>query len=438
MCLILSIFTKRKSNMLKDIDSQFYKFLLLLLLLLPLQIVSFELTFAVLSLLTVFFLNRRRQKISGDFITSILFLLIIFGIGLISTFFYHYQLWDIGKDIAYFLKPVLILFLGYTIIYAIKNQVFFFKAFVYMGIAFAFNHFFKLITFPDLFNTSINTIRTQTGLSNHVELLAMVFLLLSFKYPKIQIFDQKKITYLVLAILTVSFILYFSRTMWVAIFLLLFGAMGYAKISLKAIKYIGLAALLIGSFYIYLYSIEIPRDEPGVSAFLYKMKIAPEEIFTPKIDLNNHVALWDHWRAYEAKMAFDQTHGYQHLVGRGLGSLVDLHFVAPLNDEGMRYISHLHNGYAMIYYKTGILGLVFYLLFLLNLYLFAFYKKHANPDIPITNLIAGIGIYFFFSSLIITGVYNLSDIYLLALGGLYTQYDRHKNAIIEYRLTNQE
>ncbi len=111
----------------------------------------------------------------------------------------------------------------------------------------------------------------------------MVFLLLSFKYPKIQIFDQKKITYLVLAILTVSFILYFSRTMWVAIFLLLFGAMGYAKISLKAIKYIGLAALLIGSFYIYLYSIEIPRDEPGVSAFLYKMKIAPEEIFTPEI-----------------------------------------------------------------------------------------------------------------------------------------------------------
>jgi len=212
--------------------------------------------------------------------------------------------------------------------------------------------------------------------------------------------------------------------MWVAIILLLIGSFGYSRISLKAIKYISLALILIFSLYVYLYSIDIERDQKGFSAFLYKVKIAPEEIFHTNIDINNHVDLWDHWRAYEANMAFAQMKGFQHIYGRGLGSLVDLHFVAPLNDKGMQFISHLHNGYAMVYYKTGVFGLFIYLLFLINIYLFAFKKRFAKFELPITNLIASIGIYLAFSSLIITGVYNLNDVYLFALGGLLSQYDK--------------
>lgn len=412
--------------MFKKIEDPIYKLLFLVLLLLPIQVISFEFVFTILILLTVYFLNRRNQKISGDFITASLPLLIILLIGTITTFFYAYNLMDTGKDIAYFMKPVLLLFIGYSIFHSIKGQMFFFKVFVYLGIGFALIHLFKLITYPNLFDTSINTLRNETGLSNPVELLAIVFLLLGLKYPKIQIFSKKKITYYVLILLLLSFFLYFSRTMWVAIFLLLLTAFGYAKISFKALKYLGLFFLLISSFYIYLYSIEIERNEPGISAFLYKMKIAPEEIFLPKIDLNDHASLWDHWRAYEAKMAFDQMSDLEHIFGRGFGSLVDLHFVAPLNEEGMQYISHLHNGYAMIYYKTGIIGLLLYLLFILNLYLFTFYKKNQNSEIPITNLIAAIGIYLLFSSLIISGVYNLKEIYALTLGGLLAQYDKLK------------
>jgi len=179
-----------------------------------------------------------------------------------------------------------------------------------------------------------------------------------------RVFKSSKKTYWVLVLFLISFFLYFSRTMWVAIFLLLIVSFGYAKISLKALKYLGLGALLIGAFYAYLYSTEIAREGEGMQAFLYKMKIAPEEIFTPKIDINDKAALWDHWRAYEAQMAFEQMHGMQHVFGKGFGALVDLHFVAPLNDEGMQYIAHLHNGYALVYYKTGLLGLFTYSLFL--------------------------------------------------------------------------
>lgn len=412
-------------KMVNRISTNTYKYLFAIPLLIPLKLVSFEFTLSFLILLSLFLLNKSRLKISTDFITAILPLFFLLFIGSILSFFYSYKYWDIGKDIAYFLKPILLLFIGYALIHSIKDKLFLFKAFIYLAIAFAFLHLYKLITFPDLFNTSLNTIRNQTGLSNHVELFALVFLFLGFKYPKIQVFSRNKITYSVLTLLILSFILYFSRTMWVAIFLLLLAAFGYAKISIKAIKYIGLFILLIGSFYIYLFSIEIDRDEAGISAFLYKMKIAPEEIFLPKVDLNDHAALWDHWRAYEAKMAFDQMDKIDHIFGRGFGSLVDLHFIAPLNDEGMRYISYLHNGYVMIYYKTGVIGLLFYLLFLLNLYLFTFYKKNINTAIPINNFITAISLYFVFSSLIITGIYNLEDVYIYALGGLLALYDKH-------------
>lgn len=399
------------------------KFLFILLLLLPLRLVQFEIVSGLFILLTVIYINNRKQKISGNFITTILPLLVIFILGIGATFFYNHNFKDIARDIAYFLKPALLIFLGYALVHRIKNPNFIFQVFVYLGLGFAIWHIYSIITFPELFSTSINLIRNSTGLSNHVELLALVFLILSFKYSEIQIFKKKRTAYYVLGVLAVSFILYFSRTMWVAIFILLLASFGYAKISLKALKYIGLFILLISSFYIYLYSIEINRGEPGISAFLYKMKIAPEEIFLPKVDLNDHASLWDHWRAYEAKMALDQVSGFQHLIGRGLGSQVDLLFIAPLDEKGMRYISHLHNGYIFIYYKTGIIGLLFYLTFILHLYLHTFSKNKIFQTLPIHHFISAIGIYLFFSTLIISGVYNTSSIYTLLLGALIAQTD---------------
>jgi len=333
------------------------------------------------------------------------------------------MIWDIGKDIAYFIKPILMLFIGYALIHRIKDRKFIFKVINSAGIAFAAYHIIRFLSFQELFHSSINTIRNTVGLSNHIELLALVFLLLGIKYPSIAVIKKGRIRNLILLLLITSFIFYFSRTMWVAILLILLASFGYAKISLKALKYIGLLVVLVGSFYIYLFSIEIERDKPGISSFLYKMKIAPEEIFSPKIDLNNHEALWDHWRAYEAKMAFDQTESLQNIWGKGFGSLVDLKFIAPLSDEGMRYISHLHNGYAMLYYKTGVLGLIFYILFVLNFYLYTFKRKVNTSEFPIRNLIAAIGIYLIFSTLTITGAYNISEIYVLVLGGLLAKID---------------
>lgn len=405
-----------------------YKALFVILLISAIKSPSFEFLIVLAFLSAVFFLNQRKQKISTDFFNALFPLIILFGLGLFISFFHSYPIVDIFRDISYFIKPILLFFVGYALMHSIKDSGFIFKIFVYLGIFYSVWHIFDILTYPKLFETSINTLRNNTGLSNDIELIAMIFLFLSLKFSGIQIFKRKQTSYWVLSLLTVSFILYFSRTMWLAIFLLLLTTFGYAKLSSKALKYIGIVLIIFISFYVYLYSVEIKRTDEGISAFLYKMKIAPAEIFLSKVNFKNHANLWDHWRAYEAKTAFDQMKGFQHITGRGFGSLVDLQFKAPLNEKGMRYISHLHNGYAMIYYKTGIIGLIVYLLFVLNLYLFTFYKQNTNQKFPINNLIASVGVYLFFSTLIISGAYNLEEIYLFTLGGFFAFYDKNKKS----------
>jgi hypothetical protein len=125
--------------------------------------------------------------------------------------------------------------------------------------------------------------------------------------------------------------------MVVAFIIMLLSIYGYTKLTAKGFKYGILLFSLTGLFYFYLFSVDIKRDQPGLESFLYKLKIAPSEIFSPakKIDTKNHENLWDHWRAYEANMAYNQMKlkPISFLNGYGFGSLVDLKFIAPLNEK---------------------------------------------------------------------------------------------------------
>jgi O-antigen ligase len=106
-----------------------------------------------------------------------------------------------------------------------------------------------------------------------------------------------------------------------------------------------------------------------------------------------------------------------YVIGTGYGSLVNLKFFAPLTenykDKGIKYISELHNGYVYIYYKTGILSLFLYLLFLINLYIKIYYNKNFE-----TYFISAIGVAFLFTTLTITGMYNSRDVIVFLLGAL--------------------
>lgn len=90
----------------------------------------------------------------------------------------------------------------------------------------------------------------------------------------------------------------------------------------------------------------------------------------------------------------------------------------------MKYISRLHNGYVFIFYKTGIFGLLLYLIFLLSLYLKIYINSKNQDVILFAKIISSIGVFYFISTLIITGLYVSKDILVFILGGALFFYNQ--------------
>ncbi len=398
-----------------------HKILFVLLLLSPFFFKSVESFFLITLISLVLTLKTCSLKFSKSFLNILLPLLIIFFIALFSSVFRSFKIIDFIKDFFYIFKPVALLILGYLLIKHIEDRKFLFTSTIYAGTILALFHIgVILFNFNAIAATGdVNNMRSTYGRDNFLELIALLFLIINYSSKELVIEYKKAIFF----VLTLSFVLYFSRTMFIIILLLGLSFFGYTRLTKKGIKYFGTFIILILSLYAYLFSIEIDRDQEGaLGKFMYKLKIAPAEIFLTEIDVNNHAELWDHWRGYEALKAKESLNNdgvLSWVFGRGFGSTVDLGFKAPLDGEGhgMRFISLLHNAYMFILYKSGIIGFLMFLLFLLILY--------HRPIVPnefdlnqINNIILGFSFFYLFSTLVISGIYNPRDNLILILGGV--------------------
>lgn len=361
-----------------------------------------------------------KTTISLRFFKSILPLLLIFLVGFIGYLLDFYPLSATIKDITYFLKPIIVLVLSYVLIKKQNDMFLFLRAIVFIAAFTAFLHLFGIFVLGDFTDNSIHELRGDFGLDNFIEIFALYILLFSKRFLGKPIVEDRRWYYVLVVVFLLSIYLYFSRTMLVAFFLVGFSMLGYTKITTGTLKFIGFAFLLIGLLYAYLFSVKIDRNAKGVEAFLYKIKIAPEEIFKTKIDRENHKELWDHWRGYEAKRAFSlmEKKPSSYVFGTGYGSLVNLKFKAPVGEKDMKFISRIHNGYVFVLYKTGFIGLILYFIFLINLYLKIYTKKISKEAYFVDKIIVSISIFYFFSSLIITGIYIPIDAVVFILGGL--------------------
>lgn len=395
-------------------STKFYSGLFVIVILLQLYLPSFKLNiFFQLFLLALFFFYEK-IKVNIEFYKIITPLFLLFFIGFIGAIINNFGMFNIIKDISHFLKPITGLLIGYLFYKKIDNLKTFTKTIVLVGFISAIIHF--IIVFGFSKTNTVAEIR-EYGKDNYLELFSFFFLSFYKKLTNDNLFDNKLNYRIVFWVLLLSCILYLSRTMMVLAILLLLSINGYTKITTKGLKVMGIFLLAIIGFYVFLHSIKIDRGKPGLEAFLFKVKIAPEEIFKTRIDRENHKELWDHWRGYEAKRAFDLMTEYpsSFVFGTGYGSLVNLKFEAPLTGEnkGMKFISELHNGFAYVFYKTGIIGLIIYLSFLISLYKVIY--KNSNYA---TAFISSIGILYFFTTLTITGIYNSRDIIIFILGAL--------------------
>jgi len=344
-------------------------------------------------------------------LVSLLFLMIV--VGLISGVFRSNTNIDILKDVLHYLKPLLMLLAGYLAAKKIGNSHLVIKTILFVALLSAIKHIITFIVLVDFSDFNINNLRYEAGLGTFIELLALIILIASKKYPILDVFKKKETKNILLGLLVCSFILYFSRTMLLGLVVILITVFGYTKLNVKGVKYVSGVFIVIVLLYTVLFNIKLDPDKPGIEGFFYKIRNAPLEMFSSPEGYNpeNHKRIFDRWRAYEAKMALEQMgeNKVDYLFGKGFGSLVDLKFVAPLNDEGMRYIPIIHNGYIYVFFKTGLIGIFIYLVFLISLY-FQSYKKSLSADeMALRNFVSGFGVYFLVSSFVITGIYNLEE-----------------------------
>ena len=404
----------------------FYTTLFIIVIFLQLYLPSFKANIFIQIgvLLLYFFLEK--AKISLGFLKVLLPIVCVILLGFLGTLINKHSLFNILKDIFHFLKPILGLLIGYLFFTKINNFKIFVKTIVIAGLFSELIHFILVAFFSR--TETVSDLR-ELGRDNFLELFALFFLGYYKKFKQENLFESKTVFRIIFYMLLLSCVLYFSRTMIVIAILLFLSVYGYTKITKTTLKIISIFTIFIVLFYAYLFSIKLNRNGNSLESFLYKVQIAPSEILKTKIDRNNHKDLWDHWRGYEAKRAFalmkDNPSSY--VFGCGHGSMVNLKFYAPLTnnkkDKGLKYISELHNGYAFVFYKTGIIGVIFYFLFFIRLYK----KIYINKQF-VTIFISAIGIAFLFTTLTITGIYNTKDTIVFILGGLL--FFEHKQLLI--------
>jgi hypothetical protein len=380
-----------------------------------LSLYSIELSFISSIFLLVISISN---KISINVMVASLLLSVIVVLGILSSYGFKYQLFGTIKDIVYFIRPISILLASYFVVKRIKSKTFLFNTVVAIALLFAINHLFNILINITKIDSYVY-LRSLGGKQNHIEIVALVFLFFT-PYPTI----FRKYRKLLIAIISISFLLYFSRTMFVVLLIFYLGHKGYLFLNRKLIKGFMFLSIISIALIVLLSNIEANRNSTGIKAFIHKTQNTFIELFEP-IDtetlLKDRRGLWEHWRAYEATKAIEQmnnngTKGW--LIGLGFGSNVDLETTVKLDGKLFDEVSSIHNGFVNVAFKTGLLGLLCYCLFIIHIFISHQKFSTHNKNVLLNKLIVATSIYILFNSLVITGFYRPGEFSIFLYGVL--------------------
>lgn len=364
-----------------------------------------------------------KNNYSIEFVKYISIFIIIFLLAITVGFFYSYSLYFTIRDITYLLKPITGLLLGYQLFNKhIKNP---FQFVVYAGVSIAVYHLI-LVGYGFIAGAkNVREIREYGGYFNDFEVYTLVILLFSNQF-NLQ-FSKKRNT-IFLLILAVSSFFYLARTNFIQFIILVIALKGIFVLNKRAIKVVGTTLILVVAGYAAVFYYNPVRNGKGFDEFLYKIKMAPAEAFSTKINRDDWKQFNDNYRSYENIRTVEQlSYNESFLFGEGIGSQVDLKQKVYLGDMELRYISILHNGYMTVLLKTGLLGLGIYLLSI-----FFFFRKNNETTEALKNihyLFIGTGVFLIVSNWVFMGFYNLIDTKTLLIGFLFAYKNDLKKQI---------
>lgn len=380
---------------------------------------NYELSFLVWT--SAMFLTIRINY-SLEFAKYVSVFIVVFFLSILVGLFQDNPLYFIIRDITYLLKPITGLILGYQLYN--KNIKKPFQFLVYAGVSIALYHLFLVCYgFFIIGARNVSSIRQIAGYFNDFEVYALIFLIFN---KQINLDFSKKKNTLFLIILAASSFFYLARTNFIQFVILFMAMKGLLVLNKRAVLVITSLILFTGLSYMAIYYYKPARNGKAFDEFLYKIKVAPTEAFSTKINRDDWKDFNDNYRSYENIRTIQQlSHNNSLFFGEGIGSRVDLRQKVYLGDMQLRFISILHNGYMIVILKSGLLGLSVYLLSI-----FLFFKKSKATSIELKNInyiFIGTGIFLIVSNWVFLGLYNLIDTKSLLIGFLFA----YKNELLK-------
>lgn len=374
---------------------------------------NYELTFLIWF---VTFLLTVKRLYSVTILKYVLCFTLILFVAFFRSLFKEHHFYDIIRDITYLVKPVVGLLAGYQLCKFNKERAL--KIFIYTGLIIAVIHIIIIALAVVKFQTlNVNLIRREGGYFSDYEIYALVILIFhnNFKLALSKVYIR-----LFMVVIGISTFLYLSRTNLIQIVILFVALKGYFTLTKKAITVLSSIVLagLVG--YTAILYINPKRNGKGLEAFLYKVKIAPIEPFKTKINKGDWKDFNDNYRSYENIITVKQVSNdglSSVLFGEGLGSKLNLGRKVLSNDGGyVQFIPYVHNGFMTVFFKSGLLGVCFSLLFIVLLF------RQKKSDLYFVNqinyLLIGTGVFLIVSNWVFLGLYLKLDNKSIIIGFL--------------------
>lgn len=374
---------------------------------------NYELTFLVW-LATFIITIQKKYSITIFKYVSVFSAILL--IAVFSTFFYENPFFYCLKDFTYLLKPILGILLGYQLFKVIpKNHL---NVFINAGLVLSIVHIglivFVLINFHSV---DLNLIRYNSGFFSDYEVYILIVLLFHNKF-EIRITEQKR--KLLVLIIGFSIFMYLARTNFLQFGILFLAMKGYFVFNKKSLKVLFLAITSLLIAYTAIFYANPKRNGEGLEGFMYKIKISPQEAFKTKINKNDWKDFNDNYRSFENIITIKQValDGERAIfTGKGLGSTLNLGQKIYTTDGSIiQNISVAHNGFMTIYLKSGLLGVILLVAFLIMFY------RQTKSNIYLANnvnlLLIGTCVFLIVSTWVFMGLYFKLDNKSIIIGFL--------------------
>ena len=321
---------------------------------------------------------------------SAVFLLGLFSTATLSP--YPFSMWNVGKDIYFFLAPIMMLIMGLSFLRDSSDFERVLKTAAYTLTIISILQFSDFLLGGDIFGVSLEN-RYNYRMDSTAASLALILIICLKPNFKSLLGSAQLSAAAILNLLLI--VISLSRVNLAITLIALVFVYSHSKIlrtaTFAAIIFLTAAPLL-----------QIPVFTPVGAAsdnpsFFSKLLGSLQEYRIS--DYSDFVAVNENWRGYEAFLGIEQVTnvgGAANIIGVGFGSFA----IGPFEGK-LEEIPFFHNGFVTIFLKSGALGIGIFSLFLARLYVISratFVMGRTVSDPRIVN--AGILIFILTSSIV--------------------------------------